>query len=66
MRLAVMYIWVSRDGEHMIDSGSHTVSTIRDLVILPLSVPQKKKPQSVSTVLSILSIYLGHFPQFGG
>ena len=43
MRLAVMYIWVSRDVGHMIDSGSRSVSTVRDLVILPLSVPRKKE-----------------------
>ena len=29
MRLAVMYIWVSRDVGHMIDSGSRRVSTVR-------------------------------------
>ena len=56
MRLAVMYIWVSRDVGNMIDSGSRSVSTVRDLVILPLSVPQKKKPQSVSTVLVIINL----------
>ena len=38
MRLAVKS-WVSRDVGHMIDSGSHSVSTVRDLVISPLSVP---------------------------
>ena len=51
-----MYIWVSRDVGHMIDSGSRSVSTVRDLVILSLSVPRKKKPQSVSTAL--VFIYL--------
>ena len=53
MRLAVMYIWVSRDVGHMIDSGSRSVSTVSDLVILPLSVPRKTKPQSASTALVI-------------
>ena len=56
MRLAVIYIWVSRDVGHMIDSGSRSVSTVRDLVILPLSVLRKKKPQSVSTVLVIINL----------
>ena len=56
MRLAVMYIWVSRDVGHMMDSGSRSVSTVRDLVILPLSVPRKKKPQSVSTALVIINL----------
>ena len=56
MRLAVMYILVSRDVGHMIDSGSRSVSTVRDLVILQPSVPQKKKPQSVSTVLFIINL----------
>ena len=56
MRLAVMYIWVSRDVGHMVDSGSRSVSTVRDLVILPLSVPRKTKPQSVPTVLVIIKL----------
>ena len=56
MRLAVMYIWISRDVGHMIDSESRSVSTVRDLVILPLSVPRKKKPQSVSTALVIINL----------
>ena len=56
MRLAVMYIWVSRNVGHMIDSESRSVSTVRDLVILPLSVPQKKKPQSVFTALVIINL----------
>ena len=56
MRLAVMYIWVSQDIGHMIDSGSRSVSTVRDLVILPLSVPRKTKPQSASTVLVIINL----------
>ena len=56
MRLAVMYIWVSRDVGHMIGSGSRSVSTVRDLVILPLSVPRKKEAQSVSTVLVIINL----------
>ena len=51
-----MYIWVSRDVGHMIDSGSRSVKTVRDLVILPLSVPRKKKPQSVSTALVIINL----------
>ena len=40
----------------MIDSGSCSVSTVRDLVILPLSVPRKKKPQPVSAVLVIINL----------
>ena len=52
----VQYIWVSRDVGHMIDSGSRSVSTVRDLVILPLSVPQKTKPQSASTALVIINL----------
>ena len=51
-----MYIWVSQDVGLMIDSGSRSVSAVRDLVILPLSVPRKKKPQSVSTVLVIINL----------
>ena len=56
MRLAVMYIWVSRDVGHMIDSGSRSVSTVRDFVILPPNVPRKKKPQSASTALVIINL----------
>ena len=56
MRLAVRYIWVPRDVGHMIDSGSRSVSTVRDLVILPLSVPRKTKPQSTSTALVIINL----------
>ena len=56
MRLSIMYIWVSRDVGHMIGSRSRSVSNVRDLVILPLSVPQKKKPQSVSTALVIINL----------
>ena len=51
-----MYIWVSRDAGHMIDSGSRSVFSVRNLVILPLSVPRKKKPQSVSTALVIINL----------
>ena len=51
-----MYIWVYRDVGHMIDSGSLSVSTVRDLVILRLSVPRKKKPQSASTALVIINL----------
>ena len=40
----------------MIDSESRSVSTVRDLVILPLSVPRKKKPQSASTALVIINL----------
>ena len=56
MRLAVMYIWNSRNVGHMIDSGSSSVSTVRDLIILPLSVPRKTKPQSASTALVIINL----------
>ena len=56
MRPAVKYIWVSRDVGYMIDSESRSVSTVRYLVILPLSVPRKKKLQSVSTVLVIINL----------
>ena len=44
MRLAVMYIWVSRDVGHMIDSGSRSVSTVRDLVILPEALLSNEQP----------------------
>ena len=51
-----MYIWVCGDVGHMIDCGSRSVSTVRDLVILPLSVLRKKKPQSASTALVIINL----------
>ena len=44
MRLAVMYIWVSRDVGHMIDSGSGSVSTVRDLSLEKRS-PDKSNPK---------------------
>ena len=56
MRLAVMYIWVSRDIGHRIDSGSCSLSTVRGLVILLLSVPRKTKPLSASTALVIINL----------
>ena len=51
-----MYIWVSRDVGHMIDFGSRSVSSVRDLVILPLGVPRKTKPQSASTAWVIINL----------
>ena len=56
IRKAVMYIWVSQDVRHMIDSGSRSISSVRDLVMLPLSVPRKMKPQSASTALVIINL----------
>ena len=52
----VMYNCVSRNVGHTIDSGSRSVSTVRDLVILPLSIPRKTKPQSASTALVIINL----------
>ena len=41
------YVYLGLSRCRAYDSGSRSVSTVRDLVILPLSVPRKKKPQFV-------------------
>ena len=59
MRLAVKYIWVSRDVGHVIDSGSRSVSTVRDLVIcsdriLTCRIKSIRSPAKVGLVVTDL------------
>ena len=43
MKLAVMYIWVSRDVGHMTDSGSGSVSTVKRFGHIATKSPSKKE-----------------------